>query len=110
MSPAEGYKVCHVQVRTVSVVPASGDRASLFSLTATSNGVSIYTWTPRQKTGQGRSWYDGYVAITFVKASLYPQYLTAGKCTIPATGKKAYACRGAKGVNKGLKACGSAAL
>jgi hypothetical protein len=28
LSPPDGYQVCHVQVRTVSVVPASADRAS----------------------------------------------------------------------------------
>jgi hypothetical protein len=106
-----GRKVCRVLIRTTSVVPASGDRASLFSLSAIQSGVSIYTWTPRQGIGQGRSWYDGVVFIAHINAELADQYMKSGKCTVPQSGTAAaYQCRGASGVNHGLPGCGSKEL
>ncbi|MDE5461535.1 MULTISPECIES: hypothetical protein [unclassified Bradyrhizobium] len=104
----DGRKICRVQVRTTSVVPATGDRASLFSLSAAPAAVAIYTWTPRRGIGGGRSWYDGMVFVAHVKAGLADDYSKSGKCSVPQTGQPAaYACRGASGVNHGLAACGS---
>jgi hypothetical protein len=100
-------KICSVKVRTISVVPATGDRASLFSISPSADSVGIYTWTPRQGIGGGRSWYEGDVFIVHVKASLQEEYLKSGKCTVPPTGSINYQCRGASGVNKGLAACGA---
>lgn len=103
-----GRKICRVQVRTTSVVPATGDRASLFSITAAQPAVAIYTWTPRRGIGQGRSWYDGMVFVAHIKSELADEYVRSGKCTVPQSGKPAaYQCRGATGVNHGLPACGS---
>lgn len=108
ISALSGRKICQVQVRTTSVVPATGDRASLFSITATQPSVAIYTWTPRQGIGQGRSWYDGVVFVVQVRAELSDQYAASGKCTVPQSGTSAnYQCRGSSGVNHGLAACGS---
>ncbi|TCU58365.1 hypothetical protein EDE08_1319 [Bradyrhizobium sp. R2.2-H] len=101
-----GRKVCRVQIRTTSVVPATGNRASLFSRNATPATVAIYTWTPRRGIGGGRSWYDGKVFVTHVKDSLADDYAKSGKCTVHAGQPSAYACRGASGVNHGLAACG----
>lgn len=108
MPALPGRKICRVQIRTTSVVPATGDRASLFSLSATPAAVGIYTWTPRQGIGAGRSWYDGMIYVGHVKAELADEYTKAGKCTVPPSGKPAaYECRGASGVNHGLAACSS---
>src|SRR5262249_47774257 len=91
----DGRKICRVQVRTTSVAPATGDRASLFSISAAPGAVGIYTWTPRQGIGAGRSWYDGMVFIANVKAELADYYTKSGKCSVPQTGKPAaYECRG----------------
>jgi hypothetical protein len=103
-----GRKICRVQVRTTSVVPATGDRASLVSISATQPSVTIYTWTPRRGIGAGRSWYDGMIFVAHVKAEFADDYAKAGKCSVPQTGNPAaYQCRGASGVNHGLAACGS---
>jgi hypothetical protein len=103
-----GRKICRVQVRTTSVVPATGDRASLFSISATPAAVGIYTWTPRQGIGAGRSWYDGMVFVAHVKAELADDYTKSGKCSVPQAGElAANQCRGASGVNHRLAACGS---
>ena len=104
---APGRKVCSVKVRTTSVVPATGDRASLFSISARPEQVGIYTWTPVQGMGQGRSWYEGDVVITHVKNSLHAEYLKGGKCTVQPGATSSYDCRGASGVNNGKPACGS---
>ena len=100
-------RICAVKVRTISVVPATGDRASLFSISATADSVGIYTWTPRQGIGAGRSWYEGNVFVLHVRAALQQEASKAGKCTVPPSGNTNYECRGASGVNHGLAACGS---
>jgi hypothetical protein len=107
MPAVAGRKICAVKIRTTSVVPAEGDRASFFSINATPEQVGIYTWTPRQGIGAGRSWYEGDVFIVHVKESLRDTYVQAGKCTVSPTSAATYQCRGAKGVNHGLAACGS---
>lgn len=108
LSALSGRKICRVHVQTTSVVPATGDRASLFSITATPANVGIYTWTPRQGISAGRSWYDGNVFVAHVKAELADEYTKAGKCTVPqAANPTSYECWGATGINHGLAACGS---
>jgi len=74
-------------IHSLSVDPAEGDRASLFSLTATSPEVAIYAWTPIKGAGQGRGWYDGYVTVTFV-----PVNTPAERCSVTDT-KYNYVCR-----------------
>jgi hypothetical protein len=86
------------------VVPASGNRASLFSITARSSSIAIYTWTPIKGFGQGRSWYDGYVSVVFA-----PVGDSVASCSVTENPRN-YSCRGAHGVNKGLQACGRASL
>ena len=101
IKPPNGYRICSVKMKTTSVVPATGDRASLFSITASSDEVAIYTWTPRQGIGSGRSWYDGLITIAHVRRDL-----SGVNCSI-ASQPKTYSCRGAFGENKGLPACGT---
>jgi hypothetical protein len=102
ITPPPGYRVCSVHINTQSVVPASGDRASLFSLVAKPHEVAIYTWTPIRGFGRGKAFYDGFVSVTF--AAVHAPVL----CSI--NGDRRYACRGATGVNKGLPACSAANL
>jgi hypothetical protein len=101
----KGYVYCRASIHTVSVVPATGDRASLMSATSNERGIAIYTWTPRQGTGQGRSWVEADYTIYGVKSDLAGKYRAEGKCKPP--GKSIINCRGATGVNHGLPACGS---
>ncbi len=102
-----GRRICRVHVRTTSVVPAIGNRASLFSLTATRSDVALYTWTPRLGVGKGRSWYDGIVLVAHVPSEKADAYVASGKCSIPESPPAAYACRGSSGVNNRLAACQS---
>lgn len=101
----QGYVYCRASIHTVSVVPATGDRASLMSATTNERGVGIYTWTPKQGVGQGRSWVEADYTIYGVKSDLAEKYRTEGKCK--PVGKNIINCRGATGVNRGLPACGS---
>lgn len=103
-----GRKICRVQVQTTSVVPATGDRATRFSITATPDIVDISTSTPRQRISTRRAWYDGNVFVAQVKAELSEEYTKAGRCDLPLTGNPVgYECQGATGVNHGLAACSS---
>jgi hypothetical protein len=101
----QGYVYCRASIRTVSVVPATGDRASVMSATSNDHGVAVYTWTPKQGLGQGRSWVEADYTIYGVKADLAGKYRAEGKCKPP--GKNLINCRGATGVNHGMPACGS---
>ncbi|UEM12364.1 hypothetical protein J4G43_049545 [Bradyrhizobium barranii subsp. barranii] len=75
------------------------------SATTNERGVGIYTWTPKQGVGQGRSWVEADYTIYGVKSDLAEKYRTEGKCK--PVGKNIINCRGATGVNRGLPACGS---
>src|SRR5690606_11684978 len=101
ITPPPGYKVCRVNIRTKSVVPANGDRASLFSLAAKPTGVHVYTWTPRRGLFKGRSWYDGYVTVYYSHVSR--------NCSVDKKGKR-YLCRGNGRNRHGHQECGTADL
>jgi hypothetical protein len=100
-SAPPGFTLCRVDIRTKSVVPASGDRSTHFSISANRGGISIYTWTPRGKWGAGRSWYDGYVTLLSVPTQLVGRMRLCGLNLGPVS----WACRGTAGA-KGLPGCG----
>lgn len=104
----QGYEYCRSKIETVSVVPATGDRASLMAARARVNHVYIYTWTPRRGLGGPRSWVEAKYTVLGVKQSLAEQARQAGTCR---SNKDVLIidCRGATGVNNGLPACGVAA-
>ncbi len=98
-----GYQYCRAKIQTVSVVPASGDRASFMSITGTAREVGVYTWTPVLGLGQGRSWVEADFTIVGVRDALVQQYRSSGVCNAKYVRAE---CRGATGVNKGSPACG----
>jgi hypothetical protein len=98
ITPPQGYRVCRVNIRTLSVVPGTGDRASYLSVTAQPSSIGVYTWTPHLGVGKGRSWWEGYVTVTFV-----PTATPTGVCSI--TEAYHYSCRGASGFNGDRLAC-----
>lgn len=100
IAPPEGYKVCRVSVRTVSLAPRSGDRASLLGVSATSERVSASTWTPKQGYGKGRSWYDGYLTVLFV-----PVHDQRTQCAISSNVSR-MVCRGDGRSKHRQQACG----
>lgn len=100
-----GYEYCRSKIRTVSVVPATGDRASVMSASSIKNGVVVYTWTPKRGLGQGRSWVEAEYTVYGVRGGLAEQHRNNGKCR--PYGKQLIGCRGATGENKGQPACGT---
>ncbi len=103
----KGYQYCRSAIETVSVVPATGDRASYMSASSQKSAVAVYTWTPKQGAGKGRSWVEANLTIYGVSDSAADANRAQGRCR--PIGQKLIECRGAKGVNKGLPACGRAA-
>lgn len=91
--PPKGYLICAAKVRTMSVVPASGSRATTAGFNAHSTGFGVYTWTPRRPLFEGRSFYDGYLTIKYVRASRYPQLLVDGECTVTSKPRR-IGCKG----------------
>jgi hypothetical protein len=103
----QGYEYCKSSIKTLSVMPPTGKRASTMGATSTNDGVRIATWTPRQGLGKGRSLVDAKYTIYGVRNDLATQARAAGKCREP--GKTLISCSGARGVNRnGLPACGAA--
>jgi hypothetical protein len=98
-----GYKYCRSTIRMISVVPATGDRASVFSARANQDNIGMYTWTPKQGLGGGRSWVEAIVTLYGVRNDKADQYRAAGTCK--PYGMLLLSCRGARGVNKGTPAC-----
>ncbi len=69
---AEGYAYCSSRISIVSIVPASGPGASVVSASVEPKGfVGIYTWIPKLRAWEGKSWVEGYLEIT----GILPQYL-----------------------------------
>lgn len=98
-----GYQYCRSRIQTISVVPATGDRASVMGASSRENGVGVYTWTPKQGLGKGRSWVEADYTIYGVRAAIADKERQAGKCK--PFGTTLISCRGATGVNKGAPAC-----
>lgn len=78
-----GYVYCCSSIRTISVVPATGDRASVMGATSNGRDIAVYTWTPRQGIGQGRSWVEADYTLYGVKKSLADKYRSEGKVHPP---------------------------
>lgn len=98
-----GYQYCRAMVETVSVVPKTGDKASLMSITGSNRDVRVQTWTPRLGLLDGKSWVEANFTIVGVRDKLAQQYRSNGVC------KDKYlraVCRGGSGINNGSPACG----
>ncbi|PTE11764.1 hypothetical protein C9427_03480 [Mesorhizobium helmanticense] len=100
-----GYQYCRSKIRTSSVVPATGDRASVMSASSFQNGVHVYTWTPKRGIVEGRSWVEADYTIYGVRDDLAEKRRIEGKCR--PHGKQLIGCRGARGTNKGQPSCGT---
>ncbi|MDI4655540.1 hypothetical protein [Xanthobacter autotrophicus] len=87
-----GYVFCAARFNLTSIVPRSGKRASVVGVGGEPGGASVYTWTPRRKSHEGRSWVDLKIDIAAVKSDHFEQY--RDKCN---TGyKRLISCKGDK--------------
>jgi hypothetical protein len=102
-----GYEYCRSAIRTVSVVPATGNRASYMGVSADKPGLSVYTWTPKRNITEGRTWIEADFVVTGVKTDVAQKYRESGKCNANALPRTVVACRGASGVNNGVNHCGT---
>ncbi|CAD6562659.1 hypothetical protein ACFQ3P_38595 [Paraburkholderia sabiae] len=100
----EDYEYCSSVVHTVSVVPATGDRASQMQMWAIGDGMRIHTWTPKRHFSEGHSWIDAQLTVIGVNKNVAAQYRAAGKCS-PTAKHFIGVCRGSDGVNHGEPAC-----
>lgn len=100
-----GYEYCRSRTRTRSVVPATGDRASVLGARSTKDGIGVYTWTPRSGEFGARSWVEAEFTVYGVRQDVADLYRNTGICR--RHGQTLISCRGATGVNKGTPACGT---
>ncbi|WP_250508044.1 MULTISPECIES: hypothetical protein [unclassified Caballeronia] len=90
----DGYSYCRSKISTVSITPADGRRASVFAGSARGNAIDVYTWTPKQGFGGGRSWVEADFSIIGVRNGLASKYRANGKCNKSDT-HPLFNCRGA---------------
>ena len=69
-SARPGWRICSVFVKAKAAEPASGPNATRFSFTSNGDKVRIETWSPTI-LGLDRAFYEGDVAIIFVKSILF---------------------------------------
>jgi len=100
----QGYSYCRSRIVTTSVVPNTGDRASVLSAMSEERGINGYTWTPRLQSWEGRSWLEADFILYGVADEVRAQHVAAGRCRVH--GQRLIDCRGGEGVNKGMPACG----
>ena len=105
ISLPSGYQYCRSEIETISVVPATGDRASVMGATSARNGIGIYVWTPKLPPGSGRSWVEAKYSVYGVRDEIADEQRLNGKCR--QFGLVVVNCRGARGTNKGMPACGN---
>jgi hypothetical protein len=105
VTAGQGTTICEAVISTTSVAPLHGDRASVFGITAASDKVSLYAWTPRQGIGGGRSWWDGTITLF----SVSNRDLSRVRCGL-LSGSASYVCRGDGQNRHGHQACGNSSL
>lgn len=76
----EGYRFCRLQFNPVSIAPGGGARASEVEIWANPTFAHLYTWTPRQGLGGGRSWVEAEVTVLGVRNDLYGTRVGDGTC------------------------------
>ena len=99
-----GYKYCNSKTSTVSIVPRDGSGGSLMRVTSNPDGLSVYTWTPRLKTFDGRSWVEADFDIVGIQEGEAEQSWSERYCRRP--GKELMNCRGNGTGDDGRPACG----
>lgn len=100
-----GYYYCRTHIDVVSVVPATGDRASFMDVTSDVNGLTVKTWTPEEGLTDGTSWMEADFTVVASREDVTGDLRNKGVCR-SADRYLRYQCRGATGINNGAPACG----
>lgn len=70
IAPPNGYFLCRLYLKTVSVSPRDEDDSPILDFTANQDGIRIYTFTPRPTILEGgRAWWDGELVGYYLKRS-----------------------------------------
>lgn len=89
------YLFCRATVETTSVVPSKGARGSILQVKSIDEGLWVYTWTPKQTYGEGRSWVDAVATVVGVLPEYRQDAIGKRLCNPP--GQLFMNCRGAFG-------------
>ncbi len=93
----KNWTICNVEINPISASPAGGKRSPTFSISIQPDRIGITLFVHRLGLFQGRSWWDGALAVTYISGPSVP----ADGC-IFATKKQrhrkiSYICRGRDG-------------
>lgn len=93
---APGYKYCASRVAVTSLNPGSGSRAAVIDAKVFKDGhLGVYTWTPVNHFGEGRSWAEADVQVMGILNSYYTAYVNKGICQqISGEYEQLFSCRG----------------
>jgi hypothetical protein len=75
-----GYAACAARINVVSIVPASGERASFLHAAVRTDSAGVYTWTPRRQAWEGRSWVEADLQLLGIKAEYQQEFQKKGVC------------------------------
>ncbi|AEF99805.1 hypothetical protein [Methylomonas methanica] len=93
---APGYKYCASRVGVTSLNPGSGNRAAVIDAKVFENGhLGVYTWTPVNHFGEGKSWAEADVQVMGILNSYYTEYVNKGICQqVSGSHEQLFSCRG----------------
>jgi hypothetical protein len=89
---APGYTFCAARIGVRSLAPAGGSRASVINAGSDNSSVGIYTWTPIQGIGGGKSWVEADVQVTGIRPEFLTEFRQKGVCKEPS--QEMLKCRG----------------
>lgn len=90
-----GYSYCAARIRITSIVPGSGDRASVVNANIGPSGeLGIYTWTPIRHYGEGRSWVEGDAQVYGIKPEYLREFIDKGVCKEASAVTRIFNCEG----------------
>lgn len=75
-----GYAYCATRIRVTSIVPYSGERASVINVAVNPTELQMTTWTPVRHYGEGNSWAEGDVQVYGIKPEYLNEFVANGVC------------------------------
>lgn len=89
-----GYKYCRSRIEFDSVIPGDDGRSPKFAATAKPTGVHVYTWTPVNHHGDGKSQIKARMSVLGVRQDAPQKLLEANSCTDRKDDYTIYSCQG----------------
>lgn len=98
-----GHSVCNVWVTHQGVVNDTGPRTTSFHINARRKGIYVYSWANKNPIFKGRTGYDGYLVVEYMKDTVYGEKARS-RCDI-SVNPTCHTCRGSTQNDQGFPIC-----